>query len=63
MSHLPLKYRKCVKEILMMGRKIDFDRESSGEKPLGDDVWWRILGMLKGFQLLPPSPTSEEAGA
>jgi hypothetical protein len=60
MALLPTKYKTCVKEILIMGRTIDADRESSGKKPLGDDVWWRILSMLHGWQLLPPAPTEEE---
>jgi hypothetical protein len=60
MVYLPPKYKTCVKEILMIGRKIDSDRESKGEKPLGNDVWWRILSMLRGWQLLPHHPIKEE---
>lgn len=44
----------------MIGRKIDSDRESKGEKPLGNDVWWCILSMLRGWQLLPQDPIKEE---
>lgn len=59
--HLPPKYKQHVLEILVMARRIDSERETSGKKAMGDDVWWRILGFLNGWHLLPSGATDGDA--
>ena len=55
-KHLPLKQQRAVEDMLQIGCKVDLGLENSGRKPMGEDVWWLILGFLRGWELLPPSP-------
>jgi len=59
-AHLPLKQQKAVDEVLEIGMDVDLKLEKMfGLKPMGEDVWWLILGFLRGFELLPPSPNAK----
>lgn len=55
LPYLPLKQQKAVGDVLEIGRQVDMQLENGGRKPMGEDVWWLILGFLRGWELLPPS--------
>lgn len=58
-AYLPLKQQKAVDDILEIGKEVDMKLDKTGQKPMGEDVWWLILGFLRGFDLLPPSPNAK----
>ena len=57
---LPLKYQKAARETWQALQQVDEVVESTGQTPLGEDLWWHILGMLSSWQLPLPLPTREK---
>uniref|UniRef100_A0A7S2HB85 Uncharacterized protein n=1 Tax=Helicotheca tamesis TaxID=374047 RepID=A0A7S2HB85_9STRA len=52
---LPEPERKQVEHILLASCRIDADRVSDESSAIGSDVWWNVLGMLRGYDLAPPT--------
>lgn len=50
---LPPPLKKRLLFVLWIANKIDAGRITREEKPVGVDIWWTILGMLCGSDLVP----------
>jgi hypothetical protein len=57
---LPTKHQQAVQETFNAVQQVDEIVESSGQMPLGDDLWWHILGMLTAWQLHLPPPKKKD---
>ena len=51
MKDLPQKYEQAVEEILRITRQIDLNRSLNELKPLGDDLWGIVLGMINVYEI------------
>jgi len=54
MEYLLPHYQQAVEERLEILCEVDLNREKRGQKPLGGDLLWHVLGFLAGWQLLNP---------
>lgn len=53
LRQLPAHVKEQLQFILWVVREIDAERIKDGMRPVGSDIWWRALGFLTGFDILP----------
>lgn len=52
-AYLPPEHKNVANAVLLIAKRVDYSRVSNGEKPLGEDVWWHILGFIRAWELSP----------
>eukprot|EP00568_Trieres_chinensis_P004924 CAMPEP_0183293420 /NCGR_PEP_ID=MMETSP0160_2-20130417/2109_1 /TAXON_ID=2839 ORGANISM="Odontella Sinensis, Strain Grunow 1884" /NCGR_SAMPLE_ID=MMETSP0160_2 /ASSEMBLY_ACC=CAM_ASM_000250 /LENGTH=427 /DNA_ID=CAMNT_0025454531 /DNA_START=55 /DNA_END=1335 /DNA_ORIENTATION=+ len=57
-ERLPSTLKKRLLFVLWIAQKIDADRIVDEDRPLGSDIWWKILGMLCGNDLATAVPNA-----
>jgi len=63
MTHLPRRQKEAAIDVLTIAKQVDESRASVGQKPLGEDLWWHILGFIRAWELGPPSVAQATFGA
>lgn len=66
--HLPLScsnaayfpYKQRLLGLLLVAQRLDANMQAHGGSVLGRDVWWHILGFLRGLDLNPYTPKAHQ---